>query len=98
MNTQTQTMRMFFFPGFLYENSTGDVRFAFTGLTPYTNYTIVIQARAAGELGPGARKEVITLAEGEATFKLMYCFAFRLVPINDELTSLIEQVITGQKC
>ncbi|XP_017261076.1 phosphatidylinositol phosphatase PTPRQ [Kryptolebias marmoratus] len=49
--------------GFLYENSTWDMRFVFTGLTPYTRYKISVRAKAAGELGPAAENVVITLSE-----------------------------------
>lgn len=54
-----------FFPGFLYENSTSETRFLFTGLTPYTKYRVVVSAKAAGELGPEAEDVVITPPEGE---------------------------------
>ncbi|XP_076588486.1 phosphatidylinositol phosphatase PTPRQ [Chaetodon auriga] len=49
--------------GYLYENSTGDMRFAFTGLTPYTRYTVAVRAKAAGEVGPAAQDDVLTPAE-----------------------------------
>uniref|UniRef100_A0A3B3HQ50 Protein tyrosine phosphatase receptor type Q n=1 Tax=Oryzias latipes TaxID=8090 RepID=A0A3B3HQ50_ORYLA len=49
--------------GFLYENSTSDTRFVFTGLTPYTKYKVVVSAKAAGELGPEAEDVVITPPE-----------------------------------
>lgn len=68
MHKQTQTNQIDFHfvlsPGYLYENSTGDTRFAFTGLTPYTRYTVVVRAKAAGEVGPAAQDDVITPAEG----------------------------------
>lgn len=56
-----------FCSGYLYENSTGDMRFAFTGLTPYTKYTVAVRAKAAGEVGPPALEDVATPAEGENT-------------------------------
>ncbi|XP_068595364.1 phosphatidylinositol phosphatase PTPRQ [Brachionichthys hirsutus] len=49
--------------GYLYENSTGDMRFAFMGLTPYTMYTVMVRAKAAGEVGPAAQEEIITPSE-----------------------------------
>lgn len=59
----------------MYENSTGDMRFTFTGLTPYTRYTVVVRAKAAGEVGPGAQDDVITSAEGEEnTFAATHLF------------------------
>ncbi|KAM9807812.1 phosphatidylinositol phosphatase PTPRQ [Neosynchiropus ocellatus] len=49
--------------GYLYENSTGDMRFIFTGLTPYTKYTVAVRAKAAGEVGPAAQDVIVTSAE-----------------------------------
>lgn len=51
----------------MYENSTADMRFALTGLTPYTRYTVAVRAKASGEVGPAAQDDVITPAEGETT-------------------------------
>ncbi|XP_047246635.1 phosphatidylinositol phosphatase PTPRQ [Girardinichthys multiradiatus] len=53
--------------GFLYDNSTLDTRFLFTGLTPYTKYRVAVRAKAAGEVGPAAEKVVITPAEAPST-------------------------------
>lgn len=41
------------------------MRFTFTGLIPFTRYTVVVRAKAAGEVGPAAQDEVITSAEGD---------------------------------
>lgn len=41
------------------------MRITFTGLTPYTSYTVVVRAKAAGEVGPAAQDQVITPAEGD---------------------------------
>ncbi|KAM8861703.1 LOW QUALITY PROTEIN: phosphatidylinositol phosphatase PTPRQ [Synchiropus picturatus] len=49
--------------GYLYENSTADMRFTFTGLTPYTKYTVAVRAKAAGEVGPAAQDAIVTSAE-----------------------------------
>uniref|UniRef100_A0A7N8XXA1 Protein tyrosine phosphatase receptor type Q n=1 Tax=Mastacembelus armatus TaxID=205130 RepID=A0A7N8XXA1_9TELE len=49
--------------GYLYENSTADMRFAFSGLNPYRKYKVVVRAKAAGEVGPAAEETVITPAE-----------------------------------
>lgn len=67
---------LFFIPGYLYENSTGDMRFTFTGLSPYTRYTLGVRAKAAGEVGPSAQVNVITPAEGEGNSCL---FVFRWI-------------------
>ncbi|XP_063754724.1 phosphatidylinositol phosphatase PTPRQ [Eleginops maclovinus] len=49
--------------GYLYENSTADTRFALTGLSPFTRYTLAVRAKASGEVGPAAENDVITPAE-----------------------------------
>ncbi|XP_077591289.1 phosphatidylinositol phosphatase PTPRQ [Stigmatopora nigra] len=49
--------------GFLYENATAEMRFSFTSLAPYTEYTVEVGARAAGQVGPVARDHVRTSAE-----------------------------------
>ncbi|XP_029289790.1 phosphatidylinositol phosphatase PTPRQ [Cottoperca gobio] len=49
--------------GYLYENSTGEMRFALIGLTPYTRYTVAVRAKASGEVGPAAQYDAITNAE-----------------------------------
>lgn len=57
--------RPFSLPGYLYENSTGDMQFTFAGLNPYTRYTLEVRAKAAGEVGPSVQTELITPAEGD---------------------------------
>lgn len=41
------------------------MRFTFSGLTPYTRYTMALRAKAAGEVGPAAQDEIITPPEGK---------------------------------
>lgn len=60
-----QSCRPFSLPGYLYENSTGDMQLTFAGLNPYTRYTLEVRAKAAGEVGPPVQTEVITPAEGD---------------------------------
>lgn len=55
----------FSLPGYLYENSTGDMQFTFAGLNPYTRYTLEVRAKASGEVGPSVQTELITPAEGD---------------------------------
>lgn len=64
VHTLNSRCSFLFFPGFLYENSTWDMRFLFTLLTPYTTYRVAVRAKAAGEVGPAAEEVVITPAEG----------------------------------
>uniref|UniRef100_A0A8C9TAU7 Protein tyrosine phosphatase receptor type Q n=1 Tax=Scleropages formosus TaxID=113540 RepID=A0A8C9TAU7_SCLFO len=45
------------------DNSTADTRLMYSGLTPFTNYRVVIRARSAGALGPEAETTVLTPAE-----------------------------------
>ncbi|KAM9352376.1 phosphatidylinositol phosphatase PTPRQ [Symphorus nematophorus] len=68
--------------GYLYENSTGDMRFAFTGLTPYTRYTVAVRAKAAGEVGPAAEEDVITLAEAPSAVQDLVAIAEDSVSIR----------------
>ncbi|XP_033940418.1 phosphatidylinositol phosphatase PTPRQ [Pseudochaenichthys georgianus] len=49
--------------GYLYENSTADTRFALTGLSPFTRYTLAVRAKVSGEVGPAVQDDVITPAE-----------------------------------
>ncbi|XP_054864399.1 phosphatidylinositol phosphatase PTPRQ isoform X2 [Amphiprion ocellaris] len=68
--------------GFLYENSTGDMRFAFTGLTPYTRYTIEVRAKAAGETGPAAHEDITTPAEAPSAVQDLVAIAEDSVSIR----------------
>uniref|UniRef100_A0A3Q1F7L9 Phosphatidylinositol phosphatase PTPRQ-like n=1 Tax=Acanthochromis polyacanthus TaxID=80966 RepID=A0A3Q1F7L9_9TELE len=68
--------------GFLYENSTGDMRFAFTGLTPYTRYTIEVRAKAAGETGPAAHEDITTPAEAPSAVQDLVAVAEDSVSIR----------------
>ncbi|XP_036375557.1 phosphatidylinositol phosphatase PTPRQ [Megalops cyprinoides] len=49
--------------GYIFENSTLDLKFMYSGLTPYTHYRVVVRAKSAGALGPEAETLVLTPAE-----------------------------------
>uniref|UniRef100_A0A3P8V0V9 Protein tyrosine phosphatase receptor type Q n=1 Tax=Cynoglossus semilaevis TaxID=244447 RepID=A0A3P8V0V9_CYNSE len=50
--------------GSSYENSTADMQFTFTGLTPYMRYTVAVRAKSAGEVvAPSAVQELSAMAE-----------------------------------
>ncbi|KAJ8245394.1 hypothetical protein GJAV_G00270280 [Gymnothorax javanicus] len=49
--------------GYLFENATTDLKFMYSGLSPYTQYQVVARARSAGALGPEAQISVLTPAE-----------------------------------
>ncbi|KAI1882027.1 hypothetical protein AGOR_G00246470 [Albula goreensis] len=49
--------------GYMFENSTVDLKFMYSGLTPYTNYRAVVQAKSAWILGPAAESIILTPAE-----------------------------------
>ncbi|KAM6936927.1 phosphatidylinositol phosphatase PTPRQ [Xenentodon cancila] len=68
--------------GLLYDNSTRDMRFLFTGLTPYVTYRILVRAKAAGEEGPAAEKDVITLAEAPSAVQNLTAVAEDSVSIR----------------
>jgi len=55
------------FPGLIFENSTGDLRFIYSGLTPYTSYRVDVRAKSVGEVGPETHRDVLTPAEGKNT-------------------------------
>ncbi|CAG5958075.1 unnamed protein product, partial [Menidia menidia] len=68
--------------GFLYENSTWDTRFAFTGLTPYTRYRIAVRAKASGEVGPAAEGVILTPAEAPSAVQNLMAMAEDSVSIR----------------
>ncbi|XP_042351374.1 phosphatidylinositol phosphatase PTPRQ [Plectropomus leopardus] len=92
--------------GYLYENSTGDTRFALAGLTPYTRYTIAVRAKAAGEVGPAAQDDVITPAEAPSAVQDLMAEAEDSVSIrvswripaqpNGPITQYKLQVLVGE--
>ncbi|XP_023666780.2 phosphatidylinositol phosphatase PTPRQ-like isoform X2 [Paramormyrops kingsleyae] len=49
--------------GLVSSDSTLDVNFTYSGLTPYTNYSVTVRAQSAGALGPVAEVTVLTLAD-----------------------------------
>ncbi|XP_030646296.1 phosphatidylinositol phosphatase PTPRQ [Chanos chanos] len=49
--------------GLISENSTSEQRFVYTGLTPYTHYTLTVMAKSAGATGPVAETSILTPAE-----------------------------------
>nr|XP_020467948.1 phosphatidylinositol phosphatase PTPRQ isoform X2 [Monopterus albus] len=69
-------------PGFLYENSTGEMQFAFTDLTPYTMYAVAVRAKAAGEVGPAAHDQIITSAEAPSAVQDLMAVAKDSVSIR----------------
>ncbi|XP_035762942.1 phosphatidylinositol phosphatase PTPRQ isoform X1 [Neolamprologus brichardi] len=68
--------------GFIYENSTGDTRFAFTGLKPYTRYIVAVRAKAAGEVGPAAKGDIVTPAEAPSAVQHLMAIAEDSVSIR----------------
>uniref|UniRef100_A0A3B5N152 Protein tyrosine phosphatase receptor type Q n=1 Tax=Xiphophorus couchianus TaxID=32473 RepID=A0A3B5N152_9TELE len=67
---------------FLYDNSTWDMHFLFTGLTPYTMYRVAVQAKAAGEVGPAAQKVIVTPAEAPSAVQNLEAVAEDSVSIR----------------
>ncbi|XP_026221120.1 LOW QUALITY PROTEIN: phosphatidylinositol phosphatase PTPRQ [Anabas testudineus] len=68
--------------GYLYENNTGDMRFSFSGLTPFTKYTVAVRAKSAGEVGPAAEDIVITPAEAPSAVQDLVAVAEDSVSIR----------------
>uniref|UniRef100_A0A3B3UF84 Protein tyrosine phosphatase receptor type Q n=1 Tax=Poecilia latipinna TaxID=48699 RepID=A0A3B3UF84_9TELE len=67
---------------FLYDNSTLDTRFLFTGLTPYTTYRVAVRAKAAGEVGPAAQEVIVTPAEAPSAVQNLEAVAEDSVSIR----------------
>ncbi|XP_067356322.1 phosphatidylinositol phosphatase PTPRQ isoform X2 [Channa argus] len=68
--------------GYLYDNNTANMQFAFSDLTPYTRYTVAVQAKAAGEVGPAAQRTVITPAEAPSAVQDLMAVAEDSVSIR----------------
>nr|XP_029490937.1 phosphatidylinositol phosphatase PTPRQ-like [Oncorhynchus nerka] len=68
--------------GFIYENSTGDLKFAYSGLTPYTHYRVEVRAKSAGLLGPEAFSAVLTHAEAPSAVQALQAVALDSVSVG----------------
>uniref|UniRef100_A0AAY5KMC9 Protein-tyrosine-phosphatase n=1 Tax=Esox lucius TaxID=8010 RepID=A0AAY5KMC9_ESOLU len=68
--------------GVLYENSTADLHFMYSGLTPYTTYRVVVQARSAGLLGPEALITLLTPAEAPSAVQALQAVAVNSVSVR----------------
>ncbi|XP_042157953.1 phosphatidylinositol phosphatase PTPRQ [Oncorhynchus tshawytscha] len=68
--------------GFIYENSTWDLRFVYSGLTPYTRYRVAVRAKSAGLLGPEAFTAVLTPAEAPSAVQALQAVAVDSVSVR----------------
>ncbi|KAM9502747.1 phosphatidylinositol phosphatase PTPRQ-like [Salvelinus alpinus] len=68
--------------GFIYENSTGDLKFVYSGLTPYTHYRVEVRAKSAGLLGPEAFSAVLTHAEAPSAVQALQAVALDSVSVG----------------
>ncbi|KAK6320139.1 hypothetical protein J4Q44_G00092460 [Coregonus suidteri] len=68
--------------GFIYENSTGDLKFVYSGLTPYTHYRVAVRAKSAGLLGPEAFSAALTHAEAPSAVKALQAVAVDSVSVR----------------
>ncbi|KAK2842216.1 hypothetical protein Q5P01_012416 [Channa striata] len=68
--------------GYLYENNTANMQFAFSDLTPYTRYTVAVRAKAAGEVGPEAQQTLTTPAEAPSAVQDLMAVAEDSVSIR----------------
>ncbi|XP_055078550.1 phosphatidylinositol phosphatase PTPRQ [Periophthalmus magnuspinnatus] len=57
--------------GYFLNGSTFDTNFEFSGLMPYTKYTVIVRAKSAGELGPAAERRLITAAEAPSAVQAL---------------------------
>ncbi|KAK7891501.1 hypothetical protein WMY93_023464 [Mugilogobius chulae] len=55
--------------GSFLNGSTFDTNYEFSGLIPYTSYTVVVRAKSAGELGPATERQLLTAAEAPSAVR-----------------------------
>jgi receptor-type tyrosine-protein phosphatase Q len=53
------------FAGWILDNSTKDLKFAFTNLTPFTMYDVYVAAETSAGTGPKSNLSVFTPPEGK---------------------------------
>ncbi|KAM4618263.1 phosphatidylinositol phosphatase PTPRQ [Polymixia lowei] len=68
--------------GYMYENSTADLRFALSGLNPYTKYKVAVRAKSSGEVGPEVHADVLTPAEAPSAVQHLMAVAEDSVSIR----------------
>lgn len=56
-----------FFAGRILDNSTKDLKFAFTNLTPFTMYDVYVAAETSAGIGPKSNISVFTPPDGKDT-------------------------------
>lgn len=64
------------FAGRILDNSTKDLKFAFTNLTPFTTYDVYVAAETSAGIGPKSNISIFTPPEGKniSLSVLMRCF------------------------
>lgn len=67
------------FAGRILDNSTKDLKFAFTNLTPFTMYDVYVAAETSAGTGPKSNTSIFTPPEGKnISFNVLmryFCFA-----------------------
>lgn len=58
------------FAGQILDNSTKDLKFAFTNLTPFTVYDVYVAAETSAGIGPKSNISVFTPPEGKNIFSV----------------------------
>ncbi|XP_075998501.1 phosphatidylinositol phosphatase PTPRQ [Genypterus blacodes] len=76
--------------GYMSENSTIDMRSVIPGLIPFTQYTVAVRAKAAGEVGPAAEANVLTLGEAPSAVQDLVATA------EDSVSILVSWKIPAQ--
>lgn len=74
------------FAGRILDNSTKDLKFAFTNLTPFTMYDVYIAAETSAGIGPKTNISIFTPPEGQnISFCLLmgyFCSAYKFYYIS----------------
>lgn len=67
------------FAGQILDNSTKDLKFAFTNLTPFTVYDVYVAAETSAGIGPKSNISVFTPPEGQNIFFSVFIRYFTLL-------------------
>lgn len=67
------------FAGQILDNSTKDLKFAFTNLTPFTVYDVYVAAETSAGIGPKSNISVFTPPEGKNIFFSVFIRCFTLL-------------------
>lgn len=78
--------------GWILDNSTKDLKFVFTNLTPFTMYEVYVAAETSAGIGPKSNLSIFTPPDGKNVFReLVRCF-YMLVNVIELVSILLEAI------